>query len=173
MTRGRRPDPTLQPSRQLQTARAFRERKAAHLRSLEERVKEQDAEILQLKAKLGIEVPPSPTALDASITNGVTIKSSRDSPAPHVPSNAGQEEIKPSVKRLKRESSSSDGGSSPPCSNCAHMSEKMTKLVRFARVTSSDQNTEAVKSSKVCCSSACRRLPTLIRQTALRHCRET
>lgn len=54
MTRGRRRDPTLQPSRQLQTARAFRERKAVHLRNLEATVKKQEAELVELRRRLDI-----------------------------------------------------------------------------------------------------------------------
>lgn len=53
MTRGRRPDLTLEPSRQLQTQRAFRQRKAEHLRYLEETVKSQAEEIERLKAGVG------------------------------------------------------------------------------------------------------------------------
>lgn len=55
MTRGRRPNLTLEPSRQLQTQRAFRERKAAHLKHLEDTVKSQADKILQLKKRLGEE----------------------------------------------------------------------------------------------------------------------
>lgn len=53
MTRGRRRDPTLEPTRQLQTSRAFRERRAAHLKALEEQVENQAEEIKRLKARLG------------------------------------------------------------------------------------------------------------------------
>lgn len=52
MTRGRKPNLSLEPSRQLQTQRAFRERKAAHLCELEATVKRQAAELLDLKRKL-------------------------------------------------------------------------------------------------------------------------
>lgn len=38
MTRGRRPDAGLEPSRQLLTQRAFRQRRAAHLAEMEEKV---------------------------------------------------------------------------------------------------------------------------------------
>lgn len=51
MTRGRKPNLSLEPSRQLQTQRAFRERKAAHLCELEATVKRQAAELLDLKRK--------------------------------------------------------------------------------------------------------------------------
>ncbi|PWN98994.1 hypothetical protein FA09DRAFT_359605 [Tilletiopsis washingtonensis] len=50
MTRGRRPNLSLEPSRQLLTQRAFRERKAAHLRSLEEAVERLEAENAALRA---------------------------------------------------------------------------------------------------------------------------
>ncbi|PWN23780.1 hypothetical protein BCV69DRAFT_279697 [Microstroma glucosiphilum] len=52
MTRGRKPNLSLEPSRQLQTQRAFRERKAAHLVELEATVKRQAAELIDLKRKV-------------------------------------------------------------------------------------------------------------------------
>ncbi|PWN88525.1 hypothetical protein FA10DRAFT_268710 [Acaromyces ingoldii] len=50
MGRGRRPDTTLEPSRQLLTQRAFRQRRAAHLSELETRVKDLERENAELKA---------------------------------------------------------------------------------------------------------------------------
>ncbi|PWN30490.1 hypothetical protein BDZ90DRAFT_15650 [Jaminaea rosea] len=55
MTRGRRRDTTLEPTRQLQTSRAFRERRAAHIKALEEQVRTQADEIAQLRAQLNLE----------------------------------------------------------------------------------------------------------------------
>jgi hypothetical protein len=49
MTRGRRPDAGLEPSRQLLTQRAFRQRRAAHLAELEEKVSRLERENAALK----------------------------------------------------------------------------------------------------------------------------
>lgn len=50
MGRGRRPDATLEPSRQLLTQRAFRQRRANHLAELEKRVKELERENIRLRS---------------------------------------------------------------------------------------------------------------------------
>ncbi|CAO1630191.1 unnamed protein product [Sympodiomycopsis kandeliae] len=52
MTRGRRPNLSVEPSRQLQTQRAFRQRKAAHLQELEETIQKQKQEILLLRQQI-------------------------------------------------------------------------------------------------------------------------
>jgi hypothetical protein len=52
MARGRRQDPNLPPSRQLLTQRAFRDRKAAHVRGLEESVKPLTAANAALRLRL-------------------------------------------------------------------------------------------------------------------------
>lgn len=49
MTRGRRPDAGLEPSRQLLTQRAFRQRRAAHLADLEEKISRLERENATLK----------------------------------------------------------------------------------------------------------------------------
>lgn len=52
MARGRRPNLSLEPSRQLLTQRAFRERKAAHLKNLEESVKRLEMQNVALQRAL-------------------------------------------------------------------------------------------------------------------------
>lgn len=49
MARGRRPDNSLEPSRQLLTQRAFRQRRAAHLAELEAKVRNLERENSALK----------------------------------------------------------------------------------------------------------------------------
>ncbi|PWN41915.1 hypothetical protein IE81DRAFT_153483 [Ceraceosorus guamensis] len=66
MARGRRPNLDLEPSRQLLTQRAFRERKAAHLRDLEEAVKKLRAENAALRRSSGLAAPEEELIPDAA-----------------------------------------------------------------------------------------------------------
>lgn len=55
MARGRRPDNSLEPSRQLLTQRAFRQRRAAHLAELEAKVRKLERENASLKGVAYVE----------------------------------------------------------------------------------------------------------------------
>lgn len=109
---------TLEPSRQLQTARAFRERRAAHLKQLEETVANQADEIVQLKKRLGIEVSAKDEEDTKAVLNGSVGSSS--SPEQHG-----------TMKRAKTEQDSKDStpGSSKWCDQCDALSKQVAILV--------------------------------------------
>lgn len=104
MTRGRRPNLTLEPSRQLQTQRAFRERKAAHLRDLEDTVQRQAEEIATLKERLGEDVE------DEAVTTNKRPRAA---------------EVGDGKRRADASSTAP-----PPCGNCQQLHTRNTDLLR-------------------------------------------
>ncbi len=72
MTRGRRKDSTLPPSRSLIIQRAYRDRKAKHLADLEDRCRKAEAENERLRKELELARSESAT----SIINSELVKKS-------------------------------------------------------------------------------------------------
>lgn len=121
MGRGRRPNLALEPTRALQTQRAFRQRKAQHLATLEEKVQLLSDENAKLRSLLHLETqsahPPSHLVQSAS-------KTSASPPAPSA-----------SLKRQAASSSSDDStrqASRDPCESCLGLQQANRQLVLAA-----------------------------------------
>lgn len=148
MTRGRRPDLSIEPSRQLQTQRAFRERKAAYLRGLEEEVQQQQDTIEQLRRRLGESGPvdggadgeagssTAATSPTKKIKAGVkrdAIDAGRNSSRPSSPTPSLSNGLKRS-RSVKTESGEYDGEGSTQCTNCLRLQAEHASMVSDAAI---------------------------------------
>lgn len=128
MTRGRRPDPDLEPSRQLLTQRAFRQRRAAHLAELEETVMKLERENASLK---GIEyVEPDENQKRGKghwkrIKRELEIGGNNDSK-----SESDSESPERNKQRNRQKSSS-------PCESCMRHDQERQNLVKAAAAVDS------------------------------------
>ncbi|SPO20157.1 uncharacterized protein UTRI_00553_B [Ustilago trichophora] len=126
MGRGRRPNLALEPTRALQTQRAFRQRKAEHLAQLEESVRLLGEENAKLRRMLHLDPNPPTTNTKASSPPAAAASASA-SPSTST-SHSGSAAIAPRPRAKDVDTPGSSGDPAVGCEHCAPIAETNRQL---------------------------------------------